>query len=152
MIGLDATDLAILRILSEDAAATNVAIGNRVNLSGPATFERIKRLKKEGVILGAHTMIDPDAINRPFLAFVFLKAVGGMKKQQVSELSKIREIEEIHSTAGQFSILLKVRTKAASDMEEIFEKIYAIEGVESSETIITFHTFISRPVHIPEEI
>ncbi|WP_162901398.1 Lrp/AsnC ligand binding domain-containing protein [Breoghania sp. L-A4] len=149
MTGIDEVDLAILRVLSDDATATNVAIGKQVNLSGPATFERIKRLKNDGIITGSRTEIDPHAIGRPFLAFIFLKAKGGLKKKQVKELEKIPEIEEIHSTAGQFSILLKVRTRAAADMEDIFERIYAIEGVESSETIITFHTFLSRAPHIP---
>jgi DNA-binding Lrp family transcriptional regulator len=52
MIVLDKTGLVILRALSEDASATNVEIGKQVNLSGPATFEKIKRLNKDGVILG----------------------------------------------------------------------------------------------------
>lgn len=148
MIGLDKTDLAILRALSDDATTTNVEIGKQVNLSGPATFERIKRLKKEGVIVGTRLEIDANAIGRPFLAFVFLKTRGSGKREQVKHLTEIREIEEIHSTAGQFSILLKVRTKEAREMESIFEKIYAVDGVEGSETIIVFQTFLTRPVFI----
>ncbi|MFC0266488.1 Lrp/AsnC family transcriptional regulator [Kushneria aurantia] len=151
MIGLDKIDLAILRALSEDSTATNIEIGKQVNLSGPAAFERIKRLKKEGVILGTRVDIDADAIGLPFLAFVFLKTRGSGKRKQVNSLEKIREIEEIHSTAGQFSILLKVRTKAAKDMEDIFEEIYSVDGVEASETIIVFQTFMTRPVFIELE-
>lgn len=149
MANLDDTDIAILRILLNDAGATNAAIGKVVGLSAPATFERIKRMKQHGVILGARTEIDPTQLDRNFLSFVFLKTRGVSKAEQVASLEAIPEIEEIHSTAGQFSIFLKIRTRNAAEMEELFERIYKVSGIEGSETIIAFKTFLSRPLHIP---
>ena len=47
MSGLDATDLAILRILQEDAALTNKQVAARVHLSPTPVFESIKRLEQD---------------------------------------------------------------------------------------------------------
>jgi Lrp/AsnC family leucine-responsive transcriptional regulator len=39
-----------LRQLQEDSSITNVELSNKVGLSAPACFKRVKRLKEEGVI------------------------------------------------------------------------------------------------------
>lgn len=151
MIKFDPLDLKILKLLQRDSAMTNAAMGEEIGLSSAAVFERVKRLKKQGVITSMRAEICPNLIGRSFLSFVFLKTKGAGKRRQVEQLSEIDEIEEIYSTAGQFSLFLKVRCAEPRDMEAIYERIYAISGIESSETIISFDSLLQRPLHIPVE-
>ncbi|MGP1395083.1 MAG: Lrp/AsnC family transcriptional regulator [Inquilinaceae bacterium] len=147
---LDRTDRTILRLLSEDATVSNARIGEIVSLSAPAIHERLKRLKGEGVIRSITANIDAAKVGRAVLSFILLKTKGISKKNQVNKLSDINEIEAIYSIAGEFSLLLKVRTEDTAAMEEIYEQIYAIEGVESSQTIIAFKSFLERGTHVNE--
>lgn len=77
-----------------------------------------------------------------------LKTNGSQRRQQVAQLAKVPEIEEIHSTAGQFSILLKVRTAGPAQMEELYERLYEIPGIDTSETIIVFKSFLDRETYV----
>lgn len=51
---LDDTDRKILRILQEDSTLTVKELAMRVNLSTSPTFDRQKRLEREGFIQGYH--------------------------------------------------------------------------------------------------
>src|SRR5690606_41664187 len=52
MKNLDAMDRSILRALQENGRLTNTELADRINLSQTATAERVKRLTREGYILG----------------------------------------------------------------------------------------------------
>ncbi|MEO9825902.1 MAG: Lrp/AsnC family transcriptional regulator [Paracoccaceae bacterium] len=149
---MDEKDRMIIKMLQEDGDVTNAVLGNTVGLSGPAVHERLKRLKAGGIIMGNRLIVNPEAIGRSLLSFVLLKTNGSQKRSQVVQLEQIPEIEEIHSTAGQFSILLKVRTKSPADMEELYERIYEIPGISASETIIVFKSFLERPTYVPDQV
>jgi len=146
---IDEKDRKIINILQRNAGATNAQIGTEVGISGPAVHERIKRLRADSVILGSHILVDPVKIGRDFLSFVLIKSRGPGKSEQVDKLGLIPEIEEIHSIAGPYSILIKVRTESPPQMEQIYERIYGIPGIEGSESIIAFKTYIDRPTHLP---
>lgn len=149
MADIDDKDRRIIKILQDDGGATNAHVGEQVGISGPAVHERLKRLKASGVVIGNRLIVNPERVGRSMLSYVLLKTKGGGKIKQIEQLSAIPEIEEAHSTAGQFSILLKVRTENPSDMEDLYEQIYAIEGIEGSESIIVFKSFLERPTYIP---
>lgn len=55
---LDDTDRKILRILQEDSTLTVKELAMRVNLSASPTFDRQKRLEREGFIQGYHAIVD----------------------------------------------------------------------------------------------
>lgn len=59
---LDRTDVAILRALQADARTSNKELADTVGLSPSACLERVRRLRRDGVIRGYHAAIDPDAV------------------------------------------------------------------------------------------
>ena len=58
MHDLDETDMAILRLLAEDARRPWSDIGEAVGLSGPAVSDRVGRLREAGVIRGFTVDVD----------------------------------------------------------------------------------------------
>jgi len=142
---IDNTDLQILEIVTKDASTSSADLGKQIGLSSTAANDRLRRLKKEGFIKNIVAVIDPYRFSKDFLSFVRLKVDTKNKQGIIESLENITEIEEIHSIAGQFSLMLKVRTVNARVMEEIFEEIYAIPNIIGSETDIAFRTYVDRP-------
>ena len=54
MSSLDETDLRILSLLQDDSRLTNKELAAKIHLSPTPTFERVKRLEREGYIRAAH--------------------------------------------------------------------------------------------------
>ena len=52
MLKLDARDIAILRVLSDEGRITKADLAGRVGLSASPCWERLKRLEKAGIIEG----------------------------------------------------------------------------------------------------
>ena len=59
---MDRIDYRILKVLSEDGRATDVAIGAEINLSSGAVARRRKILEESGVIAGYHAQIGMAAL------------------------------------------------------------------------------------------
>ena len=145
---MDEKDRKIINILLNEASTTNAQVGEAIGLSGPGVHERFKRLRGNGIILGSRMMIDPQVVSASLLSFILLKAKALEKADQVKQLACIPEIEEIHSTAGLFSIMLKVRTKTPADMKQLYEKIYAIPGIEDrSRLSSSSHSWKDQPTY-----
>lgn len=143
---LDAFDRKILSALVEDARLTYAEIGKQVSLSAPAVHERVKRLKKTGVLKDMSARLDGHLIGKPFLSFVHVDVDGWGKGQEMMELLNSPEVEEIHSVAGDACMILKVRTSNAQAMESFLSQLYSIPSVRSTKSYVVLSTYLERPI------
>src|SRR3954464_16102548 len=67
---IDDIDRQIIALLRDDARRSFQDIGSRVALSAPAVKRRVDRLRREGVIRGFTTVIDPGRFGWPAMAVV----------------------------------------------------------------------------------
>lgn len=143
---VDAFDRRILAALTEDARSTYAAIGQVAGLSAPAVHERVKRLKGMGVLRGTTTRVNGEAVGKPFLAFVHIDAEGWGKSEQMMRMKVFPEVEEIHSVAGDTSVIMKVRTAGPHALEHFLAQLYALPGVRSTRSFVVLSTYLERPV------
>lgn len=130
----------------DDARLTYAEIGARAGLSAPAVHERVKRLKASGAIGGSSARLDGPAVGKPLLAFVHVDAEGWGKSRRMLALKAWPEVEEMHSVAGDTSVILKVRTASTHALEHLLAQIYALPGVRGTKSFIALSTYLERPV------
>ena len=140
---MDEMDLKILELLQDDGKLSYVALGQQVGLSVTAVKERVKRLKKDGVITGNHYLVNPHALRLEILAYVqVLMPVPAEEANFVKQMQMVPEVQECHSITGEYSYLLKIRVANTRRLEELMsEKVTSIKGVIKTNSIITLTTF-----------
>ncbi len=110
---LDAFDMKILQALSADARMTVTGLAEAIGLSKTPCHARVKRLEKEGYILGYRALIDPIKLGLNHIAFVEVK-LSDTRGNALTEFNQAvanhGEIEQCHMIAGGFDYLLKIRT------------------------------------------
>jgi DNA-binding Lrp family transcriptional regulator len=143
---LDAFDRKLLGVLVEDAAVSYAELGDRVGLSAPAVHERVKRLRRSGVIRRTAALVDPAAVGKPLLAFVHVDTTGWGKTQALLAIEQYPELEEIHSVAGDTCMLLKVRAQNTQALEGLLARLYAAPGVVATRSYVVLSTYLERPV------
>ena len=75
-------------------------------------------------------------------AFALINVLKGKLPQVVRQLGEIDEVVEIHSVSGRYDILAKVQVEEYEHMSEVAtEKIHAIDGIASTETIMAFKMY-----------
>ena len=70
-IDLDKTDAKILRALQHDGRMSNLKLAETVHLSPTAALERVKRLTRDGFILGYEARLNPDKLRKVVDRYVF---------------------------------------------------------------------------------
>lgn len=143
---LDAFDRKILGILVRDANVSYADLGEQIGLSAPAIHERVKRMRRDGVIRQTAALIDPMAIGKPLVAFVHVDVRGWCKTPQLMAIAELPEVEEVHSVAGDTCMVLKVRTENSRALEGLLACIYDVPGVIATRSYIVLSTYTERPV------
>ena len=70
---LDRIDRMILDILQRDGRIAISELAARVNLSTTPCSERVKRLEREGIIMGYYARLNPEMLERSLLVFLEIK-------------------------------------------------------------------------------
>jgi Lrp/AsnC family leucine-responsive transcriptional regulator len=126
-IGLDTTNVSLLRELEADARLSLAELGRRVGLSSPAVADRLERLEEAGVIRGYRAEIDPRALGYE-LAVVLRIRPAPRELKKVAELAqRTPEVVECHRITGDDCYLMKAHVRDVEHMEEVIDR-FAIYG------------------------
>jgi Lrp/AsnC family transcriptional regulator, leucine-responsive regulatory protein len=146
---LDDVDRALLARLQDDALQPYAALGKAVGLSAGAAHDRVRKLRERGVIRRTTVDVAPDAAGRGTLAFVLVNGSAWMGDEATRDaLAGIPEIQEAHVVAGAASLLVKIRTATTEDLQGVLRRIFAVEGVAGTQTVVVLETFFERPLNV----
>ncbi len=133
MTDIDATDQAILRLLSGDATLSAASIGRSLGLTQPATWRRIKRLTDAGVLAGRRVVLDNAALGFGVTVFLGIRlATKGRTSLEDFEraVTAIPEVQVVQHVLGQFDYRLRITARDISDFERILRRrIMTLPGV-----------------------
>ena len=108
---LDRTDILILRELQRDAKLTTKELAAKVNLSPSPTFERQKRLEREGYIQRYVAVVDPIKVGNGIMVLCNVRLKHHSKefsRQFTSVIAGIDEVVECFKTSGEYDYMLKI--------------------------------------------
>ena len=121
----DATDLAILRLLSRDATLGAAEVGRALGMTQPATWRRIKRLQEAGVIAGQRVVLDNAALGSGVTVFLGIRlATKGRTSLEEFEraVTAIPEVQLVQHVLGQFDYRLRIVARDIADFERILRR------------------------------
>lgn len=140
----DDTDLAILKLLQQNARITVKEISQQIHLSTTPVHERIKRMEAAGVIKQYATLVDNTKVKKglTIICNVSLKEhnkIAGTKF--VKAINELNEVIECYSISGEFDFLLKV---VAENMDSFYQfhinKLSQIENMGQVQSIFVMGT------------
>jgi DNA-binding Lrp family transcriptional regulator len=117
---LDEKDLAILRLLQQNAKATVKEIADAVHLSTTPVHERIKRMEQNGVIKQYATLVDHSKVKKGLMVicYVSLKQHDKMAGSEfIQMINAMPEVIECYNISGEFDFMLKV---VAENMDDYY--------------------------------
>jgi Lrp/AsnC family leucine-responsive transcriptional regulator len=135
---LDKIDAKILRALQADGRVSNLKLAETVHLSATAVLERVKRLTRDGFILGYEARLNPEKLGAGLL--VFIEVVLDRTTHDAMSIFKAAvqvrpEILECHLVAGGFDYLIKTRVADMQAYREfVGSVIWALPGVRETRT------------------
>ena len=150
-IQTDDIDARIISALGADGRRSYADVGAEVGLSTAAVHERVKKMLDKGVIRRFSISVDPERVGLNFTAFVAIRNDGGIHCRDVApRLRAMPEVQELHSVAGEYDFLAKIRTTHARALEDLLYAIKSIPGVARTTSTVVLNTeFEDRPLDPP---
>jgi Lrp/AsnC family leucine-responsive transcriptional regulator len=139
---LDTTDLAILRLLQQNARISNADIARQLDMAPSAILDRIRKLEGRGVITGYTARIDPDAVGLGLTAFILVRTEERVGVGAIGQaLAKIPEVLEVHHVAGEDCYLVKARVRDTTGLSRLLrERFGRLRGVRNTRSTIVLST------------
>jgi Lrp/AsnC family transcriptional regulator, leucine-responsive regulatory protein len=141
---LDPIDRKLLGALAEDASRSYAELSKIVNLSAPAVHDRVKRLKRDGIIKSTVAILDGCKLGRTLLTFLVVDTSSYNATRALLKFAERPEVEELHTVAGDGCVLVKVRAADTESLENFLMEIQSLEGVRSVRSYIALSTFLER--------
>lgn len=135
---LDQIDRRILREMQANGRLTNTELSERVHLSATATNERVKRLTRDGFIIGYTALLSPEKLGRALLLFVEVKlerTTPDVFDAFAAAIRRTPDVLECHLIAGGFDYLVKARVADMSAYRQFLSDLLtAVPGIRETRT------------------
>jgi Lrp/AsnC family leucine-responsive transcriptional regulator len=135
---LDKIDARILGALQQDGRISNLKLAETVHLSPTAVLERVKRLTRDGFILGYEARLNPDKLGAGMMVFIEVvldRTTPDVMKAFKAAVQVRPEILECHLVAGGFDYLIKTRVADMGSYRELIGSvIWSLPGVRETHT------------------
>jgi Lrp/AsnC family leucine-responsive transcriptional regulator len=120
-MALDLVDQKILHYLQEDGRITNSELAQRIGLTPTPTMERVRRLERDGYILGYRAVVNPKKIGRGQNVFIKVSLKEHRKEMIEAFLAVIKKMPEVQAcyhTTGESDFMLRVAVRDIEDYED----------------------------------
>lgn len=142
-VDLDRIDRHILALLQAAGRTSYQELGDSVGLSGPAAYQRVRKLEAAGVITGYHARVAPQEIGRAVVAFVWVcPGQGTDVRRLIAGWTAAGDVLECHRVTGPDGYLLKLRLGRVSELDGHLEAVRKVGC--SAEAYVGLRTVFER--------
>ncbi|TNF88823.1 MAG: Lrp/AsnC family transcriptional regulator [Gammaproteobacteria bacterium] len=131
---LDATDTQILNLLQQDASLSVSEIADRVNLSQPPCWRRIRKLEEGGYIDRRVAMLNRKKLGLNVVVYTEVKLTANGRQAVGDFEDKIRsfpEVTECYVMLGRSDFLLRIVARDVDAYEHFFRNhLSQLPGVQ----------------------
>ena len=139
---LDETDLAILRALQEDCRLTTKELAGKIHLS--TTFERLRRLERQGFIHKYVAVLDAEKLERGFVVFcnISMKQINTRIAEDFQQqVEGWNEVSECYNVSGTCDYMMKVFVSSMNKYQKfIIEKLGTLDYIARIQSTFVMDT------------
>jgi Lrp/AsnC family transcriptional regulator, leucine-responsive regulatory protein len=134
---MDAIDSEILRLLRDDARISWRDLGAAVGLSANAAADRVRRLRRSGVITRFVALVDPAAGGRRLEALVGVTLANGTESDDFArDVATLDPVTEVLHLTGAPDYMLRVACRDTAELDGLLRTLRRSLGAADTETTI----------------
>ena len=138
---MDAVDSEILKLLRGDGRMSWQDLGAAVGLSANAAADRVRRLRRAGVITGFVALVDPAAGGRVLEALVGVTLKRGVDSDDfATAAAKLQPVTEVLHLSGAPDYQLRVACRDTAELDALLRTLRNRLGAADTETTIVLRS------------
>ena len=148
---LDEIDRKIIRVLEKDARTSLRKISELVDVSLGTVSNRVKKMERNGVIMGYSVVLNPDEIGWELNVVIGLRIQKGRLIEIQEKIAKDSRVHGVYDVTGDFDSMVIARAKNRNDLDDLSKNVLSIDGVERSITHLVLNTVKEKTATLPNE-
>lgn len=139
-VRLDALDRKILSLLQQDASLPLEEIAQRAGASRTPVWNRIRRMREQGVIRGQVALLDAEALGLEACFFVLVRTTEHDADWAGRFLAAVRarpEVVEAHRLAGDIDYILKVVVRNARAYDRFYQSLISEVRIQNVTALLS---------------
>jgi DNA-binding Lrp family transcriptional regulator len=141
---MDAIDEKLILALRDNARASTARLARLVGRSRTSVQSRLDRLERDGIIVGYSVRVAPQHDLGAVRAHVMIKVGPKEVRAVTAALKTIPQVRVLHSVSGEVDLIAVAATAAVAEMDEVIDRIGALDGVERTTSSIILSTKFER--------
>lgn len=142
---LDEKDKQLLALLQLNARISVADLARQIHLARSTVQERLKRLENTGVISGYSVRLGDNFRSQSGIqSSVSLSVKAPYLNKTIKTLENILEVQTCSTVSGVFDLMLEVHCDSPNHLDEVVERIGALNGVERTDSSIILRSFFTR--------
>jgi Lrp/AsnC family transcriptional regulator, leucine-responsive regulatory protein len=142
---MDDLDRAILGQLVRNARISYRDLGAAVGLSANAAADRVRRLRREGVITGFTATVEPAAAGRRLVALIDVRlAAAGSNEAFEAAVAELEAVTDALHVTGRFDYQLRVACRDTAELDRLLRRLKRGGGVTETETRVVLRSAVAR--------
>jgi DNA-binding Lrp family transcriptional regulator len=141
---MDAIDERLILALRENGRASTAQLARLVGRSRTSVQSRIDRLEKQGIIIGYGVRLAPEHDLGAVRAHVMIKVGAKEMRAVTAALRAIAQVRVLHSVSGEVDLIAVAVTASVAEMDQVIDRIGALDGVERTTSSIILSTKFER--------
>jgi Lrp/AsnC family leucine-responsive transcriptional regulator len=136
---LDKIDLAILKLLQQNARITVRELSDKVHLSTSPVHERVQRMEQNGVIKQYVTLLNATMVGKGLMVICYVSLRQHSKNagdKFIKSILEMNEVLECLTISGEFDFMLKV---VAENMDDYYHfhvnKLSQVDNVGNVQSV-----------------
>lgn len=152
MITLDSIDRKILALLQEDGSLSVAELAERLNMSAPPCWRRVRRLKDVGVLTRQVWFVNPETLGLNVTVYATLK-LNAHDASATSEfreqIKRLPEVLECYILLGAVDVIVKMVVSDIKYYEQFFyERLSQLPGVREVNSSVVL-TEVKKTARLP---
>jgi len=146
MSELDNIDRQLISMLRVDARTSVSELAKKINVSRATVQNRLAKLEKRGVITGYTILVSSETDDRmsSVRAHMNIEIKGSSTKSVKFALMSEPSVCTIHTTNGQWDMIVELQTHSLEEFDRILCRIRDIPEISASETSILLSSYQAR--------
>jgi len=129
-------DQQLLNILRLNARTPLSDIAKQLGVTRATAQARLNRLERDGSIGGYTIVSGLNAQTQALFAVILVELEVRSQASVIAELKKIPEVVSCYTLSGQFDLMVRIRCRLSSELDELIDKVAQIEGVQRTTSSI----------------
>ena len=140
MNNIDDTDRELLALLRTNARMPVSTLATQLKVARATVQNRMKRLERDGVIVGYTVRVKPQAEAQRIRALMTIAVEGNRGAEVLKALRGHPNVTGLHSTNGRWDLVAELRADTLEAFDRALGNIRLIAGIASTETSLLLST------------